>query len=41
MRKLVLILILCFAFLDVMGQKDTVYSIDLTLYVGTWVYCYY
>ncbi len=38
MKKLVLLLILCFAFLDVMGQKDTVYSIDLTPYVGTWVY---
>ena len=38
MKKLVLLLILCFAFLDVMSQKDTVYSIDLTPYVGTWVY---
>ena len=41
MKKLVLLLILCFAFLDVIGQKYTVYSIDLTLYVGTWVYGYY
>ena len=38
MKKLVLLLILCFAFLDVMGQTYTVYSIDLTPYVGTWVY---
>lgn len=33
-----LILILCFAFLNIMGQKHTVYSVDLTPYVGTWVY---
>lgn len=38
MKKFVLILILCFAFLDIMGQKHTVYSVDLTPYVGTWVY---
>ncbi len=38
MKKLVLILILCLAYLDTMGQRDTVYSIDLTPYVGTWVY---
>lgn len=38
MKKLILIFILCFAFLDIMGQRDTVYSIDLTPYVGTWVY---
>lgn len=38
MKKLVLIFILCFAFLDIMGQRDTVYSVDLTPYVGTWVY---
>lgn len=38
MKKLILIFILSFAFLDIMGQRDTVYSIDLTPYVGTWVY---
>lgn len=38
MKKIVLILVLCVAFLDIMGQKYTVYSIDLKPYVGTWVY---
>lgn len=38
MKKIALIFILCFAFLDIIGQKNTVYSVDLTPYVGTWVY---
>lgn len=38
MKKFIFIFILFFAFLDMMGQRNTVYSVDLTPYVGTWVY---
>lgn len=38
MKKFISILIFCFAFFNIMGQTYTVYSADLTPYVGTWVY---
>lgn len=38
MKKFVVFFVVCFLCFNMMGQKHIVYSVDLTPYVGTWVY---